>query len=93
MKRRLLSCSTAESNPSPLQKFIHGEAENAVKATISHLKRETASFREIADLIGFSHEYVRQRLVNDPNVIRAGKRYRVPRATAARFIAELLMSR
>jgi hypothetical protein len=90
MRRRLAIVKQAE--PAPLQQYFHAEAANAVKAVIANLN-EITTFTAIADAIGYTHEYVRLRLVNDPNVMKVGKNYRVPKATAARFITGLLLGK
>jgi hypothetical protein len=89
LRRRLFAVAAPEKEPSALQKYFHGESANAVKAVIAGYG-EVVSFQTIADSIGFSHEFVRQRLKNDPHVFKIGKQYRVPKATAARFVTELL---
>jgi hypothetical protein len=84
-----LQVHTQTEQPSALQKYFHNEAQNAVRAVISAFG-EFTTFQEIAEAIGYSHEFVRQRLGRDPNVCNVGKRYRVPKATAARFVTDLL---
>jgi len=45
--------------------------------------QEISTFAELGELIGYSSEWVRQRLVQAPDKLyRIGKRYRVPRGVA-----------
>jgi hypothetical protein len=87
--RRRLSVVHTPEQVAPLQKYFQGETVNAVKFVIDGLK-EITTFKAIADAIGYSDEFVRVRLRHDPNVVKIGRDYRIPKATAARFITELL---
>ena len=47
----------------------------------------TSTFAQLGKLIGFSHEWVRQRLVKAPEKLyRIGKRYFVPKGVAEEFV-------
>ena len=47
---------------------------------------DITTFAQLAELIGYSHEWVRQRLVRAPEKLyRKGKRYKVPRGVAEEF--------
>jgi hypothetical protein len=91
VRRRLLQVHAYTEEASTLQKYFHNETANAVKAVVAEFG-EFTTFQKIAEAIGYSHEFVRQRLGQDPNVCKVGKRYRVPKATAARFVTDLLTS-
>ena len=50
------------------------------------------TFAQLGELIGYSHEWVRQRLVRTPeNLFKNGKRYRVPRGVAEEFIRSVFV--
>lgn len=72
-------------NPTVQQAAIdHKEA--TLQVILSKVK-ETSTFQDIGDLIGYSSEWVRQRLVKAPErLYRIGRRYQVPRGVALEFI-------
>jgi hypothetical protein len=46
-----------------------------------------STFAELGELIGYSHEWVRQRLVQAPEKLyRNGRRYKVPKGVAEEFV-------
>ena len=48
---------------------------------------EVATFAEIGELVGYSYEWVRQRLTKSPDKLyKMGKRYKVPRGVAEEFV-------
>jgi hypothetical protein len=48
---------------------------------------DVSSFGQLAELVGYSHEWVRQRLVQAPErLYKNGKRYRVPKGVAEEFL-------
>ncbi|MGB7468909.1 MAG: hypothetical protein WBW58_06025 [Candidatus Acidiferrum sp.] len=48
---------------------------------------EISTFAQLGALIGYSYEWVRQRLIQDPEKLyRNGKRYRVPKGVAEEFV-------
>ena len=74
----------------------------AVQAVIDHKEAtlnvlvamipETSTFREIGDLLGRSHEWVRIRLVqNQERLFKIGKRYQVPKGVAEEFVRSVLV--
>lgn len=53
---------------------------------------EISTFAELGELIGYSHEWVRNRLVRAPErLYRNGRRYKVPRGVAEEFIRSVLI--
>jgi hypothetical protein len=53
---------------------------------------DVTTFAQLGELIGYSHEWVRQRLVRTPeNLFKNGKRYRVPRGVAEEFIRSVFV--
>jgi hypothetical protein len=54
--------------------------------------RDTSTFAQLAELVGHSHEWVRQRLVSAPEKLyRIGRRYQVPKGTAEEFIRSIFV--
>lgn len=53
---------------------------------------DISTFAQLAGLIGYSHEWVRQRLVKAPErLYKNGKRYKVPRGVAEEFVRSVLV--
>ena len=53
---------------------------------------DISTFAQIAKLIGYSHEWVRQRLVKAPErLYKNGKRYKVPKGVAEEFVRSVLI--
>lgn len=83
MRRRI------SQQPTTVQAFIdHKQATlNAIVAMIP----EKSTFREIGDLLGRSHEWVRIRLVKKPeSLFKIGNRYLVPKGVAEEFVRSVL---
>jgi hypothetical protein len=48
---------------------------------------DVSTFAQLGELIGYSHEWVRQRLVQAPEKLyKNGKRYKVPKGVAQDFV-------
>jgi hypothetical protein len=48
---------------------------------------EISTFAQLGELIGYSHEWVRQRLIQAPEKLyKHGKRYKVPKGVAEDFV-------
>ena len=53
---------------------------------------DVTTFAQLGELIGYSHEWVRQRLVRTPEkLFKNGKRYRVPRGVAEEFVRSVFV--
>jgi hypothetical protein len=51
-----------------------------------------STFAQLADLIGYSHEWVRQRLVKAPEKLyKNGRRYRVPKGVAEELVRSVFV--
>jgi hypothetical protein len=51
---------------------------------------DPATFGEIAELMGFSYEWVRVRLMEAPDLLyKLGKRYKVPKGVVEDFIRRM----
>jgi hypothetical protein len=60
---------------------------NVILAQIPNI----STFAQLGELIGYSHEWVRQRLVQAPEKLyKNGKRYRVPKGVAEEFVRSVL---
>jgi hypothetical protein len=53
---------------------------------------DITTFAELGELIGYSYEWVRQRLIRAPEKLyRTGKRYKVPKGVAEDFVRSVLI--
>jgi hypothetical protein len=53
---------------------------------------DVTTFAQLGELIGYSHEWVRQRLVQTPEkLFKNGKRYRVPRGVAEEVVRSVFV--
>ena len=53
---------------------------------------EISTFAQLGELIGYSHEWVRQRLVKAPEKLyKNGKRYKVPKGVAEEFVRSVFV--
>ena len=53
---------------------------------------EISTFGQLGELIGYSYEWVRQRLIQDPEkLFRNGKRYKVPKSVAEEFVRSVFI--
>ena len=87
-----------------MQRRIKAKPEEAAayQALVDH-KRATldvlltripdiSTFAQLAELIGYSHEWVRQRLVQAPEKLyKNGKRYKVPKGVAEEFVRSVFV--
>jgi hypothetical protein len=53
---------------------------------------DISTFAQLGELIGYSHEWVRQRLVKAPErLFKNGKRYKVPKGVAEEFVRSVFV--
>ena len=53
---------------------------------------DISTFSQLGELIGYSHEWVRQRLVQAPErLYKNGKRYRIPKGVAEEFVRSVFI--
>ena len=53
---------------------------------------DVSTFTQLGELIGYSHEWVRQRLLQAPEKLyKNGKRYKVPRGVAEEFVRSVFV--
>jgi hypothetical protein len=53
---------------------------------------DVSTFAQLGELIGYSHEWVRQRLVKAPEkLFKNGKRYKVPKGVAEEFVRSVFV--
>lgn len=61
-----------------------------LQVILAQIPDKNSTFGEIADLVGFSYEWVRVRLMKHPErLYKFGTRYRVPKGVAEEFIRSL----
>lgn len=84
MRRRLPI--TPPSTPQPVEDHRAACIQKIVESI-----KDRMTFIELADLLGVSHEFVRERLTKHPDrLIFLGKRYQVPSAVAVEFVTDVL---
>jgi hypothetical protein len=80
----------------------HPQETGAYQALVDHkqatlnvlLSRipDISTFAQLGELIGYSHEWVRQRLIQAPEKLyKNGKRYRVPKGVAEDFVRSVFI--
>ena len=53
---------------------------------------DISTFAQLGELIGYSHEWVRQRLIRTPEkLFKSGKRYKEPRGVAEEFVRSVFV--
>ena len=53
---------------------------------------DISTFAQLGELIGYSHEWVRQRLILTPEKLyKTGKRYKVPKGVAEDFVRRVFI--
>jgi hypothetical protein len=53
---------------------------------------DISTFAQLGELIGYSHEWVRQRLIQTPDKLyKTGKRYKVPKGVAEDFVRRVFI--
>jgi hypothetical protein len=74
----------------PPKVVVRQELRDHKEATLNVLLSkipEVATFADIGELVGYSYEWVRQRLTKSPDkLFKMGKRYKVPRGVAEEFV-------
>jgi len=74
----------------PLDALAHQALVDHKQATLDVLVSgipEVSTFSQLGELLGYSYEWVRQRLTKTPErLYKHGKRYRVPRGVAEEFV-------
>lgn len=83
-----------QHSPQELQvrQSLRDQKEATLQAILSEIPQKSCTFAEIADLIGYSYDWVRERLVKEPErLYKIGRRYRVPRAVAVEFVRSVFI--
>jgi hypothetical protein len=82
MKRRIVP----QSQDQAVIQALVDHKKATVDVLVSKIPDRT-TFAELADLIGYSHEWVRVRLVKYPEkLFKIGNRYKVPKGVAVEFV-------
>jgi len=86
-----------------MQRRIRAQPEVATYQVLIDHKRATlnvilsqipdiSTFAQLGELIGYSHEWVRQRMVLAPEKLyKNGKRYKVPKGVAEEFVRSVFV--
>ena len=74
----------------PPERAVNQALINHKQATLNVLISripDISTFGELGELIGYSHEWVRQRLIQAPErLYKNGRRYKVPKGVAEEFV-------
>jgi len=82
MQRRI----KAPSQETAANQALIDHKEATLNVILSRIQ-DISTFAQLGELIGYSHEWVRQRLVQAPEKLyKNGKRYKVPRGVAEEFV-------
>ena len=85
MRRRI------QAQDAVLYQALVDHKQATLKVILSQIP-EISTFAQIGDLLGYSHEWVRQRLVKTPErLYRTGNRYKVPKGVAEEFVRSVLV--
>jgi hypothetical protein len=83
-------------NPAPqpddsMYRALVDHKEATLKVILAKIP-DTSTFAQLAELVGYSREWVRQRLISAPEKLyRIGRRYQVPKGTAEEFISSIFV--
>ena len=95
--------ATGEVGDMTMQRRIKAEPKEAAayQALIDHRQTLTvilsgipdiSTFAQLGELIGYSHDWVRQRLVRAPEKLyKHGNRYKVPKGVAEEFVRSVFV--
>jgi hypothetical protein len=87
MQRRI----KARAQDSPVSQALIDHKQATLNVILSRIP-EVTTFAQLGELIGYSHEWVRQRLVKTPEKLyKNGKRYKVPKGVAEEFVRSVFV--
>ncbi len=88
--RRRITPQKQNQDAALLQAAVdHKEA--TLKALLAKIP-EKMTFQELGDLVGYSHEWVRVRMVKQADrLFRIGRRYQVPKGVAEEFVMSVFV--
>jgi hypothetical protein len=87
MRRRI---QTPADTGAPYQALVDHKAAT-LNVILSQIP-EISTFAQLGGLIGYSHEWIRQRLVQNPErLYKNGRRYKVPKGVAEEFIRSVFV--
>jgi len=90
MRRRFPKLNN-QQNTAAMQALVDHKAAT-LQVILSQIPEKNSTFLEIADLIGFSYEWVRVRLMKNPDwLYRFGTRYRVPKGVVEEFVRSIFV--
>ena len=90
MRRRFPKVNQ-QQNTAAMQALVDHKAAT-LQVILSQIPEKNSTFLEIADLIGFSYEWVRGRLMKNPDrLYRFGTRYPVPKGVAEEFVRSIFV--
>ena len=87
MQRRI----TSQPKETTVYQALLNHKQATLEVILSRIP-DLSTFAQLGELMGYSHEWVRQRLVRDPEKLyRHGKRYRVPKGVAEEFVRSVFV--
>ncbi|MEO8592276.1 MAG: hypothetical protein ABI759_03050 [Candidatus Solibacter sp.] len=87
MRRRI--CAEQQDTAADRARIDHKQA--TLDIILSRIP-DISTFAQLGELVGYSHEWVRQRLVRAPEKLyKQGKRYKVPKGVAEEFVRSVFV--
>jgi len=87
--RRILQC--LDEKPE-VEEALQNYKQVALETMVAQIA-PTTTLTELATLMGFSHEWVRERLVKNPeyakDLYKINRRYKIPRGVAVKFVKSI----
>jgi hypothetical protein len=87
MKRRI----RAQSQQPAVYQALIDHKQATLNVLLSRIP-DISTFAELGELVGYSHEWVRQRLTQSPErLYKTGNRYKVPKGVAEEFVRSVFV--
>jgi hypothetical protein len=87
MQRRI----KAQPNEKAAYQALMDHKQATLNVLLSRIP-DVSTFGQLGELIGYSHEWVRQRLIQAPEKLyKNGKRYKVPKGVAEEFVRSVFI--
>src|SRR4051794_40789933 len=87
MRRRIQT----PPDPTPAYRALVDHKAATLNVILAQIP-EISTFAQLGGLIGYSHEWVRQRLVQNPEKLyKNGRRYKVPKGVAEEFVRSVFV--
>ena len=91
MKYATTYCITAQPQETAAYHALIDHKQATLNVLLSRIP-DLSTFTQLGELIGYSHESVRQRLIRAPEKLyKNGKRYKVPKGVAEDFVRSVFI--